>query len=284
MKLGTTTHPKFRRLQKQLKLPSYAVAGLLEMLWMLASQYADDGDLTRFSNQEIADYCDFEGDADSLVDALVQAKWLDRDADSLRIHDWVDHRPGYIDDKIRKREERAAKRSISGDSPTMSEFVQGQSKDNPGKSSPRQAMPSHGKPSLSHAQPCQAMASQASPNEQSDCGELSGERADLDFLRLGEDRYRDVMRQANALNVAFGTKIESADVLWQLAWIGYACSESVIPGCIEKFKKLKGTDKQVKNPQAWLIGCINRELKKCDIAFDGAVDFVVPYSEVKSKV
>ncbi len=60
MKLGTTTHPKFRRLQKQLKLPQYAAAGLLEMLWAMAAQYADDGDISRFSAQEIADYCDWK--------------------------------------------------------------------------------------------------------------------------------------------------------------------------------------------------------------------------------
>lgn len=283
MKLGTTTHPKFRRLQKQLKLPSYAVAGLLEMLWMLASQYADDGDLTRFSNQEIADYCDYESDADSLVDALVQAKWLDRDADSLRIHDWVDHRPGYIDDKIRKREERAAKRSNSGDSPPLSEFVQGQSTDNPGKSSPRHAKPSQAMPSLSHAQPCPAMPSQAKPLDD-DAGERCGERASFDFLLLGEERLRDVMRQSVALNKAFGKSIETAERLWQLAWVGFACGEGVIPGCIEKYQKLKGTEKQVKNPQAWLIGCINRELKDTGLTFDDAAKHVVAFSEVKAKV
>jgi hypothetical protein len=296
MKLGTTTHPKFRRLQKQLKLPSYAAAGLLEMLWMLASQYADDGDLTRFTPQEIADYCDYEGDADSLLEALVACKWLDRDADSLRIHDWFDHRSNYLQDRDRKRAERAGKREDSCDSPDLSRTVQ----DSPGKSSPSHsqakpsqalAMPNHAKPSQAlampnHAKPSQALAmpNHAKPSPEDSGGDAGGGRADLDFLRLGENQYRDVMRQSVAINNCFGKQIDSSELLWQLAWVGFACSEGVIPGCIEKFKKLKGTKDAVKSPQAWLVGCINRELKNAGITFEDAAKSVVPFSEVKALV
>jgi hypothetical protein len=118
------------------------------------------------------------------------------------------------------------------------------------------------------------------PSLDSGGGDCGG-RADLDFLRLSENKYRDVRRQSLALDNTFGKKIDTPELLWQLAWVGYACSEGVIPGCIEKFKKLKNTPQAVKSPQAWLIGCINRELKT--ISFDEAKAFVIPYSEIKEK-
>lgn len=271
MKLGTTTHPKFRRLQKLLKLPSYAAAGLLEMLWMLASQYADDGDLSRFTPQEIADYCDYESDADSLVDALVTCKWLDRDADSLRIHDWIDHRPNYLLDRDRKRAERVAKQGFSGDNPELSRTFQ----DNPGKSSPSH---SQAKPSPSHAMPNHAMPSQAKPDE----SEAAGERlAGLDFLRLAADKFRDVARQSKALDAAFGAVFESADEVWQIAWVGLACGEGVIPEVVTKFKDLKGTPNAIKQPKRWLLGCLRRELSKSGVTLEDALANVTPWNEAK---
>lgn len=73
MKTGTTTHPKFRRLQKRLKLPTYAVAGLLELLWMMASFHKGR---IPYSNQEIADYLDWQLDSLELVSSLIEAKLL----------------------------------------------------------------------------------------------------------------------------------------------------------------------------------------------------------------
>ena len=114
MKIGTTTHPKFRRLQRELGLPSYAVVGLMESLWMLAAQFAEDGDLSRFSNLEIADYAGWEGDEKQLVEALIACRWLDRNEQELTIHDWIEHRPDYLADRMRKRNERAEKAKNTG--------------------------------------------------------------------------------------------------------------------------------------------------------------------------
>ena len=138
MKSGTTNHPKFRALMRSLKLPQYVVVGLLESLWMLASQFADDGDLSRFDSNAIADFSGFEGDAEALMDALVECRWIDRDGDTLRVHDWEDHCPDYIYDRRRKRRKRDELRSIPG--------MSGKVLDNPGKSPPTK--PNHTKPSI----------------------------------------------------------------------------------------------------------------------------------------
>lgn len=126
MKVGTTTHPKFRSLMRRLALPQYAVVGLLESLWTLAGQFADDGDLTRFDAHAVADYAGYDGDAEALLTALVECRWLDRIDDRLLIHDWDDHCPDYVYDRRRKRVKRASMRECPGMSGTVPE--------NPGKS------------------------------------------------------------------------------------------------------------------------------------------------------
>ena len=109
MKQGTTTLPKFTSLKKRLNLPQYAVVGLLESVWMLTCQTADDGDLSKHSHQEIADYADYDGSATELIEAMVETRWLDRNGEQLMVHDWDEHCPKYVKDRKMKREQRGKK-------------------------------------------------------------------------------------------------------------------------------------------------------------------------------
>lgn len=111
MRYGTISHPKFRTLQRILGLPQYSVVGLLESLWMLASQFTDEGDITRFSAQQIADYAGYDGDAESLIDQMVESKWLDRIDGRLLVHDFLDHAPSFIYERNKKRNQRKATQS-----------------------------------------------------------------------------------------------------------------------------------------------------------------------------
>lgn len=110
MRYGTTSHPKFRTLQRKLGISQYAVVGLLESLWMLAAQFTDDGDITRFTAQEICDYAGYEGDAESLIRHMVESRWLDRLGDRLHVHDFLDHAPSFIYERNKKRQQRQASR------------------------------------------------------------------------------------------------------------------------------------------------------------------------------
>lgn len=132
MKLGTTTHPKFCRLMRKLSLSKFSTVGVLESLWMMASQFTDDGDLSRFCADDIAAYIDWPSDADDLIDALVACGWLDRDGDGLVVHDFDEHKPNFINDRIRKREQRAASKAKKQAEKTDTERV---SQDCPGTSS-----------------------------------------------------------------------------------------------------------------------------------------------------
>ncbi len=275
MKIGTTTHPKFKRLQKKLKLPTYAVAGLLELLWMLTAQYSpEDGELTRFSAEEIADYCDFEGDADSLLTALVEARWLDRDADSLRVHDWVDHRPGYIEERIQKREYRK-KLNVSDSCPATVH-------DSPRRSADNLTQPSQAKPS--QAKPIPTQPSLAKPSHvdlEGRAGVACEAAGGFDFLLAAESRIPDVARVAKAIDKHFGAFLNGTDHVWRLAWVSVCIGERCMPEIIEKYNSCKGTDRQIKQPARWLNGCLKREIEAFGVSLDDAIERVRPWEEFK---
>ncbi len=125
MKLGTTSHPKFRRLMIQLKLKQYEAAGVLELLWSMAAQFTDDGNLSRFDAVDIAANLDWHSDPETLLKTLVDCRWLDSMDGQFIVHDWEDHMPHFITERIKKRGQRAAKKPIP-------QIVPGQSRDNAG--------------------------------------------------------------------------------------------------------------------------------------------------------
>lgn len=97
MKANTTELMKFKRLQRLLGESKRGVTGLLTLLWMETARQAPEGDIGKFSNEEIAILLDWEDDPDHLVLSLVETGWLDRsDPHRLVVHDWSDHCPNYI--------------------------------------------------------------------------------------------------------------------------------------------------------------------------------------------
>ena len=92
MKRGTLDHWKAENLARELHLPRWGVAGLLESIWHFAAGYALQGDIGRASNADVARVIGWEGDPDVLIEALVRTRWLDRcSCHRLRVHDWPDH-------------------------------------------------------------------------------------------------------------------------------------------------------------------------------------------------
>lgn len=94
---------KFRKLARRLGVRQYEAAGILEMLWIATQKNAPRGDIGRWDNEEIAIAIDWPGNADELVDALVDCGWLDRcDTYRLVVHDWHTHAPRYIHGVVAK--------------------------------------------------------------------------------------------------------------------------------------------------------------------------------------
>jgi len=91
VKAGTETKLKFKLLKDMLGLREWQCGGLLDALWRFARVNAPDGNVGRFSPKLIAVGMDWAGDPETLIDALVECEWLERDGDLLLIHDWWEH-------------------------------------------------------------------------------------------------------------------------------------------------------------------------------------------------
>lgn len=97
MKSNTPELLKFKRLQRRLKVSTPTLCGHLELLWISTAKNAPEGDIGRFSNEEIAIGCYWDGDVDEFVHALVECGWLDADEEyRLLVHDWAEHAPTWV--------------------------------------------------------------------------------------------------------------------------------------------------------------------------------------------
>lgn len=117
----TIANLKFELLASELSLPRWQVVGVLESLWLFAQYHAIDGNLTSFKSKQIAAWFGWKGDAESLIEALVNTEWLDLSAaGELTIHDWQDHAPNWVKGALKSTlgkpsENPNAKRSAKGD-------------------------------------------------------------------------------------------------------------------------------------------------------------------------
>lgn len=116
MKRTTFTHHKLVDLAAALGVGEAEAVGTLGFLWHAAGEYAEEGDIGRFTDAKIAWLCRWKGDPKALVDALVASRWVDAvdGPDRLVIHDWPDHCEDAIHAKLaRKRAFFANKRAPS---------------------------------------------------------------------------------------------------------------------------------------------------------------------------
>lgn len=103
MKTLTPDSMKFKKLQRRLRVSKCLTVGTLELLWLATAKSAPDGGIGRFTNEEIAIECDWDGDPDELVTALLECGWLDQHADCrLVVHDWADHAPNHVVNNLKR--------------------------------------------------------------------------------------------------------------------------------------------------------------------------------------
>lgn len=112
-------HPKTKRLARQLGVTVPAAIGHLHLLWWWSLKYAPDGNLSRYTPDDLADACMWvgPGDAATYVQALVDARFLDADDDGLSIHDWNEYAGRLLDTKAanaeRARTSRARREDVT---------------------------------------------------------------------------------------------------------------------------------------------------------------------------
>lgn len=99
-------HPKLKRFARQLGISKQESLGFVIMLWLWALDYAPEGQLIPpYAEDDIADATEYSGDATVLVDALVSAGFLERQENTLIIHDWYSY-AGRLLEKRKKDAER----------------------------------------------------------------------------------------------------------------------------------------------------------------------------------
>lgn len=97
MKIGALTHPKTLDLAARLGVNRPTALGHLELLWHYCAQFTPQGNVGKYADGAIAGACDWTGDPQAFVGALVASGWIDPDpAHRLIVHDWPDHAPRWV--------------------------------------------------------------------------------------------------------------------------------------------------------------------------------------------
>ena len=121
MKKGTDALAKFLLMKKDLKLPKFAAKGLLQDIWDFTALNTPEGNLGKYTNEEIAMFLEYEGDPDELIAVLLRRRWLDADDEHrLLVHDWPDH----CEDGIHIRLAKERRRFSDGSMPKLTKFTE----------------------------------------------------------------------------------------------------------------------------------------------------------------
>ena len=88
-------HRKLIELSKELRLKPVYVMGHLHALWHAALEQQEDGDLSSWSDDLIAEASGYQGDAPQYVSLLQHHRWLD----GKILHDWLNYAGNYLSRK-----------------------------------------------------------------------------------------------------------------------------------------------------------------------------------------
>src|SRR5579863_7323079 len=89
---GTANHPKVFLLCKELGCSRPTALGYLTLLWEFASNYAQDGNVSRYPDYRIEAAMDWKGKPGKLITALLLSGWLDvHEQLGYCVHDWHLH-------------------------------------------------------------------------------------------------------------------------------------------------------------------------------------------------
>tara|TARA_Y100001963_G_scaffold56886_1_gene79493 strand:+ start:275 stop:763 length:489 start_codon:yes stop_codon:yes gene_type:complete len=84
-------HPKTRRLMKSLKMNPREAVGLLAVLWLNCMMWAEDGDLSSYTEEDLAEALFWDECPKKLIDALLSSGFLELDKGGLKVKSWGEH-------------------------------------------------------------------------------------------------------------------------------------------------------------------------------------------------
>jgi DnaD/phage-associated family protein len=115
-------HPKLAKAARYLGISKVQLIGHLHCLWWWALDYAQDGDLSAYDNNDIAAAAEWEKDSDDFVHALTdiakigdKTGFLEYEDGRLHIHDWWDYAGKLISKREKDAERKRTDRSKDKD-------------------------------------------------------------------------------------------------------------------------------------------------------------------------
>lgn len=104
-------HPKTKRLSRKLGVTVPTAVGHLHMLWWWAVDYAQDGNISDYEPEDIAEAIDWPLEkAENLLQALVDAGFVDKVERCVTIHDWFDYAGRLVDNREKNKERKRKSR------------------------------------------------------------------------------------------------------------------------------------------------------------------------------
>jgi hypothetical protein len=98
-------HPKTKRFARAAGISIPEAIGHLHLLWWWALDYAQDGNLSKYTEEDIADASIWNGVPNVFVDSLIKAGFIDNDDGQMCLHDWYDYAEKLIERHERVREQ-----------------------------------------------------------------------------------------------------------------------------------------------------------------------------------
>lgn len=103
MKLDALEHPKTMDFAARLGVELVTAIGHLELFWSYTGKHAAQGNIGKWPDGTIAMACHWRGKPEVFVQALVDARLLDRDpVHRLLVHDWDQHAQSWVRMKLKK--------------------------------------------------------------------------------------------------------------------------------------------------------------------------------------
>jgi hypothetical protein len=112
-------HPKTKRLAKKLGISIAQTIGHLHLFWWWSMNYAEDGDLSNFDHDEIADAAHWESDPEEFINAMVNCgpgssrRFLEFEGDKLYVHNWQEYIGRLVEKREKNRQRKRKERQIA---------------------------------------------------------------------------------------------------------------------------------------------------------------------------
>lgn len=92
-------HRKVKGLARQLKIQVPTAVGYLHLLWHSVIEQAEDGDLSQWTPDAIADLAMYDGEPADFLKALQDNRLFD----GMKVHDWLEYAARYLTTKYKTR-------------------------------------------------------------------------------------------------------------------------------------------------------------------------------------